>query len=88
MQYDDLAALTPVVRVLLGMSADDMNALVQLLLGDLVCGLHDPAALVSQVAAAQRARLPDVDADARGAPDLAPSHVPPARSPEQPNTPV
>jgi hypothetical protein len=92
-QYDDLAALTPVVRALPGMSADDVNALVQLSLGDLVRGLDDPAALVAQVAAAQRALSPDVHADARaldarGAPDLAPSHVPPANTPEQPSTPV
>jgi hypothetical protein len=82
------------VRALPGMSADDAAALVQLSLGDLVRGLHDPAALVAQVAAAQRALSPDVNGadaralDARGAPDLAPSHVPPASTPEQPSTPV
>jgi polyadenylate-binding protein len=106
MQYDDLAALTPVVRrevlsselarcvrALPGMSANDVDALLHLSLGDLVRGLHELAALVAQVSVAQSALLPDADADARtidarGAPDLAPSHVPLASAPEQPSTPV
>jgi polyadenylate-binding protein len=85
------------VCVLPDIPADDVDtlvgALVQLLLGGLVRGLHEPAALAAQIAAVQHALAPVAAADARaldanGAPDLAPSPVLPASAPEQPSTPA